>query len=738
MVLVRTSIAVVGCLITPGLLVLGCDGGTGLPPEARTPDAGAPSTIAAPLPLEPPRLEPCPAGWRVISGADGTQTCEPWPDAIHDSACAQAEAHFPGTPGCASVGTDCPADGWPADLPADRPLVYVDDDAAPGGDGSSRASPLSSIDAATSIAPVDAIVAVATGTYDGYVRVWAGQTVWGACPSETVLTASEPSTMSGVVSLREPRAGARNLSIVSPERHGVVMRSDATSLEQVAIVAAHSTGIIVSEGTARVVRCAVRNTLPDSGGVFPGPGIQVQGGARLEIAGGVIEGNAADALVVVNGSTIVANDVAAGWSAAQGAALVVADARAELANVVLEAAVGTALIGRGPAATVEGDHVIVRATRAIDPATPSGAGVFADAGAVIALSRTAVDGNRAGGVVARGTGTIVRLTDSVVRSTLPAAGNRGYGAVVGPGAELAATRCVFAANHAVGVLVDAGTLIASDVLVRGTMPDAAGDAGFGLEVQGDSLATLDRVLLDSNETAGLLGTRGARIDARDLVVRATQARTRDGHLGVGIQLESAARLVPLERARLEGNRDIALVVAGGSVVEGTDVVVSGTLPRLVDDSWGLALIAGDAATRATFVRTRFEASSMAGVVALLGATISLREVEVRGVATAPCATSTCADYSGGHALVARLGGRLDVSDFVLADAALCGVVVGEDSADGTATSVDLMRGVITNVPIGACVQVDSFDTRRLQTDVEYRDVGVPLRATSYQLPDRPL
>jgi hypothetical protein len=74
-----------------------------------------------------------------------------------------------------------------------------------------------------------------------------------------------------------------------------------------------------------------------------------------------------------------------------------------------------------------------------------------------------------------------------------------------------------------------------------------------------------------------------------------------------------------------------------------------------------------------------------------------------------------------------------VSDFDVDDAALCGVVVGGDAPDAS-TAMDLARGVIRSTEVGACVQAEGFDTARLRVDVEYREVGIPLQATSYTLP----
>src|SRR5262245_54496531 len=69
---------------------------------ASAPDAG--TTLAAPA---APVLTPCPAGWRELRDAHGVATCDPWPETSHAD-CAADEVHWPGAPGCARIGTDCP------------------------------------------------------------------------------------------------------------------------------------------------------------------------------------------------------------------------------------------------------------------------------------------------------------------------------------------------------------------------------------------------------------------------------------------------------------------------------------------------------------------------------------------------------------------------------------------------------------------------------------------------------
>src|SRR5687767_7702175 len=117
-----------------------CGGGSAASPDAGLPDAEIMITIAAPA---PPVFTPCPAGWREVEGGDVT-VCDPWPATGRVSTCAADEAHFPGEPGCARIGTACPAGDWPEGLPAGASILHVRPGAPAGGDGS-QAAPYATI-----------------------------------------------------------------------------------------------------------------------------------------------------------------------------------------------------------------------------------------------------------------------------------------------------------------------------------------------------------------------------------------------------------------------------------------------------------------------------------------------------------------------------------------------------------------------------------------------------------------
>src|SRR5688572_30778703 len=178
--------------IGPILLLWACGEPMVDPPD---PDASVPtdagSSIFEPAPIaepEPPRLDqlktpmmtPCPAGWREVPPAESglpAAVCEPFPSG-GGTICAIDQAHFPGTEGCARVGSECSSDEWASDLPSDRTVIYVRPGAAGNG---TRSAPYGSIAAAIAATADGAVIALAKGAYDEAVAIDKAVTLWGAC-----------------------------------------------------------------------------------------------------------------------------------------------------------------------------------------------------------------------------------------------------------------------------------------------------------------------------------------------------------------------------------------------------------------------------------------------------------------------------------------------------------------------------------------------------------------------------
>ncbi len=674
-----------------GVLVALLLGACGADIPVTAADAGVDSGIAPPA---PPVLTPCPMGWREVTDAHGLVTCDPWPESGYRTDCAFDEGHFAGTPGCARIGTECAADGWPSDLPTDRVIVYVDDGAAPGGDGASRGTAFQRIREAVSASPDGAVIAVATGLYDENVILPTGVTLWGACVSGTRLMNSAPSEMEAGLTLHGARSGARNLGVDGSERMGVLaLGASPVSLDRVVIEGCTAVGLVVFGSSMTATDIVVRGTRPRPSDGTLGNGVVVEAGGRLVLSRALVEHNR-----------------------------------------------DTGMMASGVGASVEASDVVVRGTRERASDQTFGGGVDVELGARLVLSRAFIDDNRVGGINVRDAESHLEASDVVVRGTREQVsdGTLGIGVMMLPGAQAVLSRALVEDNREVGILASGigANLEAHDVVVRSTRGRAStGIMGQGIDAQLGAHVALSRVIADDNRYFGIiLYDADTSVAVSDVLVRGTRERASDGTGGGGIGVAEGAHLV-LSRALVEDSRANGIIVSDlGSTLEATQLIVRDTLPQSADGTLGVGLAAQDGA-RAVVTGARVERSHFLGMGSLAGASVVLRDVVVSAVGPSACPAHACAGETGGFGLVAIFGGTLDAAQFVVEGATLCGVMVGRSNpAMPPPTALDLESGVIDRSMIGACVQVDGYDTTRLQHGVEYRDVGVPLRATSYEIP----
>lgn len=613
-----------------GALLVAC-GGPPAPPDAGAPpiDGGEAPGIDEPT---PPALTPCPPGWREGSDASGATVCDPWPEGGMAD-CAQDEAHFPGTPGCVRIGTACPADGWPAGLPTDRPIVYVDGSAAVSGDGTSPEQAVRSVAEGLDVAPAGAVVAIARGRYaEGPLVVRGDRLLVGACVSETELTAAE----TGPEPLLELADGAlRNLAIDLSDRVSVGVRSGAASVEDVVIRGARF-AVMHHGGALTLRRVALRDGRAEADGT-EGRALDIGYGARLVLETVVIQGTPQFGL----------------WAG-------------------------------GPGTSVDARDLAVLDTLPQASDLAHGRGLYVDDGARLTVERAVIERARGYGVLAHGAGTRFEARDLVVRDveTLESTGRLGRGVGVEVGATATLDRVWIAEARETGLSVlDGGDATVRDAVVARTLGEAAtGTFGRGVSVARGSHAVIERLLVaESREAALLVGGVGSRVEATDVVMRAVEPRASTGDFGGGAWVQDGAAL-------------------------------------------GLG-------------RARVEQTYLVGILAITGASVELSSVVVRDTRASLCTDASCAARAeGAYGLIALYGGSLRAERFLVERSALCGVVVGETADVGPPTAVDLVSGEIRGAPVGACVQIDGYDPARLQDDVQYRDVDVPLQATSYALP----
>ncbi|MBW2262116.1 MAG: right-handed parallel beta-helix repeat-containing protein [Deltaproteobacteria bacterium] len=687
------------------VVLASCSGGPG-----GSDDAGADADdgfdaveVEAPTPPEPPALPvftPCPDGWREVEDVDtGIVTCDPWPEGGPEE-CGPDEAHFPGEPGCTRIGTACPTGDWADGLPTDREILYVRAGEPSGGDGT-IGSPFGTIADAMAVADPMTVVALSKGTFDEYVMLRGGITLWGACVAETLIQHSVPADWSGTIIVAGSDTEVRNLSVSGP-RPGICMEgaSRTTLIEDVLVSQSTKFGVRMQEGHAVMRNLVVRDTAADGDGLF-GRGLNVSNEATVELSRGVFERNRDTSIVVFDaGTSLVMHDVA------------------------------------------------VRDTLSAESDRGWGIGLQIQGGAHVEVTRGVFEESRETGIQAIGVGTSLDLVDVVVRDTLgrDLDGENGRGLGVQEGAQARVTRCVFERNRLYGVFAfwTGTSLELTDVVVRDTLHQQSdGMGGTGLTVFSGAGCTVTRALFARNRIAGVYATlAGSVLTMVDVIVSGTMSCESTGKMGRGLQISEGAQAEVL-RGVFEMNTEIGVsALDPGTLLVMTDVAVRDTQHAPGGGMHGTGL-QGGAGSRIEVTRGLFERNRTVGISAHWEDTvIVLTDVTVADTLERACAVDTCAGFGAGTGIGAFGGAHLDVSRFLITRNVLCGVQIAH-GGDGTGTgsthpltgTVDLHDGEISHSPVGANVQDAEFDVERLMDGVTFIGNDINLDMTVLPVPD---
>jgi len=579
------------------LLALGC--GREFPPgalqDAGPDEDGGGFEPTPPAPPEPPRMTPCPKGWREVTDPDSLDlvTCDPWPKGGPQDCAAVDEAHFPGEAGCRRVGTACPVGDWAEGIPAGASVLHVKAGAPAGGDGT-RAAPFARIAEALVVADEGDTLALSKGTFDEAVVVREAVTLWGACVAETLVASSAPSESAATLSISGAGSTLRNLR-VSGARWGVSVSAneEVSFLDAVVVHGASVLGVVVNAGGhLGALDLVVRDTQAASDGWF-GHGLTVHGGARAELSTAVFERNRATGFLVGEvGTEVVATDVS------------------------------------------------IRDTQARGIDGLAGYGLELLDGARAELLRAAFERNRSMGIFVDDADTELVATDLSIRDTQAreSDGGLGYGLAVSGGARAEFSRAVLERNRSLGMAIhDAGgEIVATDLVVRGTQArESDGDGGYGLQVSLGARAEVSRSAFERNRTLGLLLVHvGTALIASDLRVADTASRQADGDFGDGLQLQREATAT-LVRARIDRNHRFGVVAYDvRTVATLEDTVVEATaevecFPARCDAAFGTGIGALDGAL-VTATRLRSSGNVLCGVQLAAGGEIDLHEGEVSG------------------------------------------------------------------------------------------------------------
>jgi hypothetical protein len=361
----------------------------------------------------------------------------------------------------------------------------------------------------------------------------------------------------------------------------------------------------------------------------------------------------------------------------------------------------------GEGTQVELFDLVVQDTQSWERIPPIlGRGLNVQAAADVFLERGRFERNRDLGIAVIQPGTVLNMTDVVVKDTLSQESDSlfGRGLYVKDGARVSLLRGWFEGNREAAVAMDGENTVVNieDLTVRDTRPQEATQAlGRGMTVEVGAGLTLKRALLDSNREMGILiASPETTADIEDLTVKNTQSQIkdlitseRDLFFGRGLEVNSGAR-VTLRRGRFEANREAGLLTAGdGTYVEMQDVVVQETRSREADLGFGFAVVA-ITGSWLKLDRGRLEKNRAVAVSVAHASRLEFRDVVIRET------LGQEADLLGGVALEAGDGSQVVVENSWLSRNRELGV-----GAFGEGTSITLRRVSVQDTQQRACVDL---------------------------------
>jgi hypothetical protein len=277
------------------------------------------------------------------------------------------------------------------------------------------------------------------------------------------------------------------------------------------------------------------------------------------------------------------------------------------------------------------------------------------------------------------------------------------------------------------IVTEAPRVVLRGVAVSETAPEAYdGSAGRGLQIIGAGDVSVERIAVESTFDVGaMIGADSVTLE--DLIIRGVMADEVAGDRGRGLDVVQTPAMV--------GRRiHVADITTGGVLlsdgVAGTvsDVIIRRAVSRSVDGTWGRGLDV-QRESDVTLERALVEDVREMGVVANEATVLRARDLTVRGVVSRACAATTCASEPLGYGVGAFRRSALAMERFEVHGSAICGLQL---ALEGEA---DLADGVVSGSPIGACVQVEGYDTGRLRERVLYRDNTTNLDITELPVPD---
>lgn len=590
--------------------------------------------------------------------------------------CPIGQAHFVGGEGCEDVGRPCPDGDFALDLPAGALHVR------PGADGDgSLASPFGSLADALAVASSGDVIALSTGEHEAFVQVPNGVTIRGACSARThVVTAAAADFALGI-------GGGRSAIVedlrVSSSGVGVGVAGDLT-LRGVVIEGAVGAGLLVTETARALVEdVVVRDVTPD--GTSGGMAVFVSGG-RLDGTRVVFEDSVRSALRV-DGGAVTLEDVRARaepfGGLSRGAGALVVGGEVTLRRVDLRGATNQA-VEVSQTGRVRLEDALVDELVEVDP--PGLLALYAHTGGALEIERAFV----------RGPGWLVHVDDGTLAITDATLEGRGVGTLY--------------ADHA-GIVSFESPFIVERVAISGTDSGLLTLGPFDFSIDPEAPPPPPAPPID--------------FTVSDLRLEDVGANVRFGY-GVSIDAPFRGSLARVSAERVKG---IALDVSSEvAIVDArvTDPRAGGGVDGEPSFAHALVVRDGDVSVERGAFEDAYEVA-----IDTRGGTLVLRDVSIVRARRRPCATGTCADAPGGIGLGVYFEAQVTADDLHVDGADLCGVQLAFDG------SLDLRGGSIRGATVGACIQVDGYDVRRVASGVTFEDNGTNVETTSHAIPEPP-
>lgn len=488
--------------------------------EVRVDAASDGSLPAPPAEPAPPVLLPCPDGWAEIPATESTPAfCDPYPSGYVD--CPLEETHLPGTAGCAAITSPCPADGWPTDVP-EAMVVYVRADAAPGGDGS-RSAPFRTLAEGAAAAMDGWAIAVAPGRYEP--AFFEGEVaIRGAC-AEVVVSSPD---LAAALHFENADAVLDNVR-VSDSIVGMTVLVSDIRITRVIFDELSGNALTVTSSTAMLDRVRFHDV--NDSAFFVGPGSQLTG------SGLAFTGEVRTSVRSSSATTLVRDSVAA------------------VGGIDPDVYVGNngddttfermAVVGDGTILGLAESSLTIRDSSIVGTPTPISSlssSIIGFSGTRVSIERTSIRRTWSVATAAAEPGSLLSLTDVVIRAEAEGAIHDAL--ELGEGARGELTRVHIEGVRAVGVLAtDEGTSVtADDLTVVDTQADAAGVYGRALQIQTSASFTGRRVRVVGSHEVAVVASTDATLTVEDLALTETAGRgctdagCESGGIGMGAYL----------------------------------------------------------------------------------------------------------------------------------------------------------------------------------------------------------